>query len=117
MVFLVKFDEEEAGMHEERVGAYEAKTHFSDYLNRVRYRGERIVIERHGKPVAALVGMEDLKALEAAPEDPDARRYRRALAEAGVEVSYPTGNRVPRKRRRIKVKGKPLSEQIVEDRR
>ena len=35
------------------VGAYEAKTHLSDLLNRVA-RGERVVITKHGVPVAVL---------------------------------------------------------------
>ena len=35
------------------VGAYEAKTHLSELLDRVA-KGERIVITRHGTPVAAL---------------------------------------------------------------
>ena len=42
------------------VGAYEAKTHLSELLDRVA-KGERIVITRHGTPVAALepVGQPD----------------------------------------------------------
>ena len=103
-------------MANERVGTHEAKTHLSEYLNRVHYRGERVVIERHGKPVAALVGIEDLARLEETSGS-DEERYRRALEEAGIEVSYPTGERVSRERRRIKVKGIPLSEQIIRDRR
>lgn len=35
------------------VGAFEAKTHLSQLLNAVE-AGERIVITRHGKPVAEL---------------------------------------------------------------
>lgn len=35
------------------VGAYEAKTHLSQLLNRVS-QGERIVITKHGIPVAIL---------------------------------------------------------------
>ena len=37
-----------------RVSASEAKTHFAALLKRV-WRGERIVITRHGAPVAQLV--------------------------------------------------------------
>lgn len=104
-------------MPDEHVGTHEAKTHLSEYLNRVRYGGERIVIERHGKPVAALVGVEDLERLGSSPEGPE-ERYRRALKEAGIKVSYPTGERVPREMRRlIEVKGRPVSEQIVDERR
>ena len=36
------------------VSAYEAKTHLSQLLERAR-QGERIVITRHGRPVARLV--------------------------------------------------------------
>ena len=37
----------------ETVGAYEAKTHLAELLERVR-RGERITITKHGVPVAVL---------------------------------------------------------------
>ena len=36
-----------------RVGAYQAKTHLSELLDRVA-KGERICITRHGVPVAVL---------------------------------------------------------------
>ncbi len=36
------------------VGAYQAKTHLAELLDRVE-EGERITITRHGKPVADLV--------------------------------------------------------------
>jgi prevent-host-death family protein len=36
------------------VGAFEAKTHFANLLERVA-RGEQIVITKHGTPVAKLV--------------------------------------------------------------
>lgn len=35
------------------IGAYEAKTHFAELLDRVE-RGERVTITRHGTPVAVL---------------------------------------------------------------
>ena len=38
----------------ESVGAFEAKTHLSDLLDRVS-KGERITITRHGVPAAVLV--------------------------------------------------------------
>jgi prevent-host-death family protein len=38
-----------------RITATTAAREFSDLLNRVRYRGERFVIERGGEPVADLV--------------------------------------------------------------
>ncbi len=39
------------------VGAFEAKTHLSELLDRVA-RGERITITRHGVPAAILVPVE-----------------------------------------------------------
>jgi prevent-host-death family protein len=38
----------------ETVGAFEAKTHLAEILDRVE-RGESLTITRHGKPVAQLV--------------------------------------------------------------
>ena len=49
-----------------RLSVNEAKTRLSEYLNRVNYRGERFVVERHGKPVGALVSLKDLERLEEA---------------------------------------------------
>ena len=42
----------------------EAKSHFSDLLNRAGYRGERFLIRKRGKPIAAIVSKEDLDTLE-----------------------------------------------------
>lgn len=47
------------------VSATEARANFQELINRVEYKGDRIVIERHGKAVVAIVGLEDLKRLEA----------------------------------------------------
>lgn len=42
----------------------EARTRFSDIINRAAYGHGRTVITRHGKNVAAVVSMEDLEVLE-----------------------------------------------------
>jgi prevent-host-death family protein len=49
------------------IGAYDAKTRFAELLKRVE-KGERILITRHGRPVAQLVpvqGAPDLTVEEA----------------------------------------------------
>ena len=46
------------------VSAAQAKARFSDLVARVAVAGERFVIERRGKPVAALISIEDLKRLQ-----------------------------------------------------
>ena len=45
----------------------DAKKHLSELMSRVAYNKERFLIERHGKPVAALVSVEDLAKLEREP--------------------------------------------------
>ena len=46
------------------VSVVEAKNQFSDLLNRVIYRRERVIVSKRGKPVGAIVSAEDLKHLE-----------------------------------------------------
>ena len=46
----------------------DAKKHLSELMSRVAYNNERFLIERHGKPVAALVSVEDLAKLEREPK-------------------------------------------------
>jgi prevent-host-death family protein len=42
----------------------QARAEFADLVNRVVYGGERVVVTRHGKPLAALVSADDLERLE-----------------------------------------------------
>lgn len=66
-----------------------------------------------------MVSTGDLARLKASSEKGAEERYREALKEAGLMVSWPDpAKRTPRKRRRlIEVKGIPLSEQVIRDRR
>ncbi len=43
----------------------EVKSRFSEVLGRVRHGGERLLVLRRGKPVAALISIDDLHRLEA----------------------------------------------------
>lgn len=61
----------------------------SEALNRVRYAGERIVLERRGKGVAALVSMEDLALLEELENRIDLEAARKALAEMKAKGGKP----------------------------
>ena len=51
-------------MPEIRVSIGEVKRDISDLVNRVAYRGERIVLTSRGKPKAALVSIEDYERLK-----------------------------------------------------
>ena len=67
-----------------RLTASAVRDNLGDTLNRVAYRGERIVLERHGKAVAALVSIEDLEALEAYEDRRDVAAVRAARDEPGT---------------------------------
>jgi prevent-host-death family protein len=69
-----------------KVRVTEAKAHLSALMARAGYAGERYLIERRGKPLAALVGVEDLERLEAEGGSPRSRP-RGALALVGAWVS------------------------------
>jgi prevent-host-death family protein len=74
-----------------RLTATEAREHFADTLNRVSYRGERIIVfRRGGKDVAAVVPMDDLKLLLQLEDRLDREAIKKALAEPGKRVSYRT---------------------------
>lgn len=47
------------------IGADEARQSLGDLIDRAGFKGERFVLTRHGKQIVALVGIEDLKTLEA----------------------------------------------------
>ena len=59
-----------------QVGAYEAKTRLSELLERVS-RGERIVITRHGVPVAVLQPVESERTEELPKVVEKLRQYRK----------------------------------------
>ena len=65
-----------------RINASEVREDFAEVLNRVAYRGERIVIHRRGKDVVALVPVEDMALLQALEDRIDIEEARKALAEA-----------------------------------
>ncbi|RAM49490.1 MAG: type II toxin-antitoxin system prevent-host-death family antitoxin [Hapalosiphonaceae cyanobacterium JJU2] len=63
------------------ISATEARANLQELINRVEYGRERIVIERHGKAVVAMIGLEDLKRLEALEDAINSEQLRRAVAE------------------------------------
>lgn len=47
-----------------RIKASELHLHVGDILAQIRHTGERVIIERRGQPIAALVPMQDLEQLQ-----------------------------------------------------
>ena len=66
-----------------QVNIVEVRAKLADTINRVAYGGERVVLERRGQGVAALVSMEDLSLLEALEDEADVRAALKARREKG----------------------------------
>lgn len=61
------------------VTSTEARKDWSELLNRVRYGGERVTIERRGKTMAVLVSPEEEELLEALEDQIDVMEARKVL--------------------------------------
>jgi len=72
-----------------RKRASEVRNDFSGTLARVAKRRNRIVLQEHGKDVAVLVPMEDLKLLEELEDKLDVLDALRAEAEAAANGEKP----------------------------
>lgn len=68
------------------IGAYEAKTHLPQLLERVQ-KGERFVITRHGRPVAELVPVAGRDEALIRQAIQDVRKQRDAFARQGITLS------------------------------
>lgn len=66
----------------------EARAEFSDLVNRVAYGGERIVLERRGKNVMALVPVDDLELLQKIEDKLDLREVRKRMADGEELVPW-----------------------------
>lgn len=71
----------------ESLPASEARARFSEILNAVSVRGDRIILERHGKRVAALISIEDLEMFQYLEDKADIALADEALAEGGERIS------------------------------
>ena len=78
----------------ELIGAYEAKTHLPQLLDRVA-RGERLTITRHGKPVAELipVATDRQRAQQAAARIIERRRHLKRAPLADLMTTIHEGHR------------------------
>lgn len=58
------------------------RSNLADYLNRIQYAGERMLITRNGRAIAAVVSKEDLELLQALEDRIDGADAEEALREA-----------------------------------
>ncbi|MBA3343184.1 MAG: type II toxin-antitoxin system Phd/YefM family antitoxin [Gemmatimonadaceae bacterium] len=71
-----------------RIPASEARLQFADVINKVAFGGERFVLHRHGKDVAAIVPVEDLQLLENLEDRMDLELARAALKEKAPRIAW-----------------------------
>lgn len=72
-------------MENTTVSSVEARDSLSELLNRAAFGKERLVLTRRGKPVAALIPLEDLELIEEIEKRVDLAEARSALREAEAE--------------------------------
>jgi prevent-host-death family protein len=70
------------------LSASKVRDDFAETLNRVAYGGERVVLDRHGKSVAAIIPIDDLSLLEEMENRMDVEAARAALAESDERIPY-----------------------------
>jgi prevent-host-death family protein len=71
-----------------RLTASQARATFAEAVNRASFAGERTVIRRHGRDVAAVVSAEDLKILEALEDQHDLKEAREIMKKPGRLASW-----------------------------
>lgn len=67
----------------------EARKKLPELMNRAFYAGDRAVIARHGKKLAALVPIEDLELLQALEDKLDLAAAKKVLAESRGKATVP----------------------------
>lgn len=72
-----------------RINTSDARHEFADVINRVAYRGERIVLHRRGRDVAAIISLDDLELLERLEDENDVKAAKAALREAKKKGTKP----------------------------
>ena len=76
-------------MSESEISVANAREHFAEYLGRVTYSKDRVVVTKHGKKVAAMVPYEDLQLLEKMEDAIDLKAAREALADVKKHGTIP----------------------------
>ena len=65
-----------------------AREHWSELLDNVKHKGQRIKLQRNGSDVAAMVSSEDAELLELLEDRLDLDEVRRRLSDGKKPVSY-----------------------------
>ena len=68
-----------------KVSTLKARATFAELINRAAFGKERVILTRHGKPVAAMVSLDDLESLEQLEDQRDAQLGAAALEQWKAE--------------------------------
>jgi prevent-host-death family protein len=71
-----------------RLPASQVRERFSEMLNEVSYGHERLMLQRHGKDVAAVISAEDLKRFEELEDRADLLAMEQALAKGETPIPW-----------------------------
>jgi prevent-host-death family protein len=66
----------------------EARDHLGEIVSKAEHAQERTVLTRHGKAVAAVISIDDLRELEAAEDEADLAAAQEALAMPEPRVPH-----------------------------
>jgi prevent-host-death family protein len=71
-----------------RYSASELRKDTSDILNRVAYKGSRILVHRRDKDVAVIISLEDYELLKRLEDAQDRKAVRKSKATRGASVEW-----------------------------
>ena len=71
-----------------RLPASQARERFSEILNEVAYGNKRMVLQRHGKDVAAVISAEDLKRFEELEDRADLLLMKQVLEKGDTPIPW-----------------------------
>jgi prevent-host-death family protein len=71
-----------------RLPASQARERFSEILNEVSYGHERLILQRHGKDVAAVISAKDLKRFEELEDRADLLEMEQVLAKGETPIPW-----------------------------
>jgi len=64
------------------IGVAEAKNQFSEILAKAAFAGQRFIVERRGKPMAAIIGIQEYEEFVKFQQEQRRRRFERLRAAA-----------------------------------
>lgn len=72
-----------------RVSSREARSHFAELTDRVRYTGEPVIVEKQGHAFVAVVSIDDLDALDRLRRDRAEAEFTRLASLAAEDAQGP----------------------------